>query len=95
VLAEEAAEMGLVNRVLPPAELMDFVTGYARDLAATVSPGSLRATRHQIYRDLHRPAVAAVADAQALLERMTAEPDFAEGVKAFREKRPARWQQPG
>ena len=88
VLAEEAAAMGLVNEVVAPEQLMDRVLAYAGELASTVSPASLRATRHQIYRDLHRGVDDAVADAAALLERMMTEPDFREGVAALLGRRP-------
>ena len=38
VLADEAAVMGLVNRVLPPEELLPFTYEYAGRLAREVSP---------------------------------------------------------
>jgi len=91
VLAEEALTMGLVNTVLPPDELMPYTYNYVRKMITTVSPGSLRETKRQIYSDLHRDVHSAVADATALLERMATEPDFAEGVSAFLEKRLPRW----
>src|SRR5581483_46719 len=40
VLAEEAAELGLVNRVLPPGELLPFALDYARTMAAQNSPAA-------------------------------------------------------
>jgi enoyl-CoA hydratase/carnithine racemase len=91
VLAEEAAAMGLVNEVLPAGEVVPRATEYARLLAATVSPGSLRETKRQVYTDLHRDVGSAVDEARALLERMMTEPDFAEGVAALTEKRPPRF----
>lgn len=91
VLAEEAAAMGLVNEVVPGEQLMERVLSYAREMATTVSPASLRATRRQIYRDLHGDVGSSVRAAQALLEEMTSGPDFAEGVAALREKRPPRF----
>lgn len=90
-VAEEALTWGLVNTVLPPEELLPYTYGYARNLIATVSPGSLRETKRQIYTDLHRDVAASVRSANALVERMTTEPDFAEGVTAFTEKRAPRW----
>ncbi len=61
VLAEEAAEFGLVNRVEEPEELMEATYAYARILATEVSPASLAATKVQMYLDLHRDAATSVA----------------------------------
>jgi enoyl-CoA hydratase/carnithine racemase len=90
-LAEEALSLGLINAVLPPKELLSHTYGYARDLIAAISPGSLRETKRQIYADLHRDVRTAVEHSKQLVERMATEPDFAEGVAAFTEKRLPRW----
>jgi enoyl-CoA hydratase/carnithine racemase len=90
-LAEEALTLGLVNAVLPSDELLPYTYDYARKLIATVSPGSLRETKRQIYADFHRDVASAVRESKELVERMATEPDFAEGVAAFVEKRPPRW----
>jgi enoyl-CoA hydratase/carnithine racemase len=89
--AEEAMAMGFLNKVLPADALMDHVTTYAKTLAQSVAPGSARATKHQIYRDLHRDAASAVTDAERLLEVMIRHPDYGEGVKAWLQKRAADW----
>jgi len=91
ILAEEAETMGLVNRAVPGDQLLDAVYAYARDLATNVSPSSMRETKRQIYTDLHRTAAEAVIDAEALLDRMTTEPDFREGVAALTERRAPRF----
>jgi enoyl-CoA hydratase/carnithine racemase len=88
---DEAFEMGLVNALLEPDELLPHSYQYARRLADEVSPGSLRETKRQIYTDLHRDVGSAVREADALLERMTSEADYREAVAAFLEKRPPRW----
>jgi enoyl-CoA hydratase/carnithine racemase len=90
-LAEEAGELGLVNKVLPVEELLPYTYDYARNLAATISPGSLRETKRQIYSDLHRDVGAAVRDSRSLIDRLITETDFAEGVAAFTQKRSPRW----
>lgn len=95
VFAEEAAEMGLVNAVLPPEELMAHTYGYAKSLATGVSPASLRETKRQVYSDLHGDVGAAVRESESLLGRMMKEPDFAEGVKALVGKRPPEFGAPG
>ena len=91
VLAEEAATMGLVNRVLPPDELLPFVADYARRLATEVSPASLRETKRQLYGDLHGDVGTAVTRSVELLDRMMGEPDYAEGVRAYVDRRPPRF----
>ncbi len=91
ILAEEAAAIGLVNRVVPAEDLLPATYAYARDLATNVSPSSMRETKRQIYSDLHRSAAEAVVDSEALLDRMTTEPDFREGVAALVQKRPPRF----
>ncbi|HMM14682.1 MAG TPA: enoyl-CoA hydratase-related protein [Parvibaculum sp.] len=90
--SEEALAMGFLNRLLPPAELMPHVLDYAGRMAEGVSPGSLRVTKNQIYRDLHRDAASAVNEAERLLSEMATHPDYKEGVKAWMEKRKAQWQ---
>ena len=87
VLAEEAATMGLVNAMLPQEKLLPHTYGYARMLATGVSPSSLAETKRQIYSDLHRDVASAVREAGVLLDRMTTEADFREGVAALVEKR--------
>ena len=90
-LAEEALELGLVNAVLPAEILMDEVRVRVTDMIDAIAPGSLAATRRQIYTDLHRSVAESVVDSERLLERMMREPDFAEGVAALMEKRTPRW----
>ena len=86
-LTDEAFDLGLLNALLEPEELMPYTYDYARRLTDTGSPGSLRETKRQIYTDLHRDVGAAVRDADALLERMMTEADYREAVSAFMEKR--------
>jgi enoyl-CoA hydratase/carnithine racemase len=91
VLAEEAERIGLVNAVLPHDELLAHTHGYARDLAHHVSPRSLRETKRQIYTDLHRDVGSSVAESERLLDEMTSDAAFREGVAALVEKRPPRF----
>lgn len=88
VLAEEAERLGLVNRVLPPDELVPATEAYAVRLATEIAPSSLAATKLQLYRDLHGDAASSVRDASARMAEMMQGPDFAEGVAALTEKRP-------
>jgi enoyl-CoA hydratase/carnithine racemase len=91
VLAEEAERMGLVNRVLPPDELLPAARAYATALATEVSPDAVREAKRQLYADLHGDVGTAVAESERLLGEMVRGPDFAEGVAALRERRPPRF----
>ena len=88
ILADEAAQIGLVNKVFPADELLPAVQAYAATLAHTVSPAALREVKRQLYADLHRGVGASVRDAAASVEGLIGGPDFREGVAAWREKRP-------
>jgi enoyl-CoA hydratase/carnithine racemase len=94
VLAEEAAEIGLVNKVTPAGELTPTVNEYARRLATEISPASLAATKLQLYTDLHRDAAASARDAEERLRIMMQGADFAEGVAALTARRPPRFDDP-
>ncbi len=94
VLAEEALSLGLVNRVVAADDLLPTTYEYARVLAHEISPGSLAATKRQVYGDLlggPGSLGGSITDATDRLESMMAEPPFAEGVRALREKRPPRY----
>ena len=88
---DEALDLGLINALFEPDVLLDEVYARVRSMLDTVSPNSLRQTRWQIYRDLHRDAGAAVKESEALINSMMSEDDYAEGVKAFLEKRAPTW----
>jgi enoyl-CoA hydratase/carnithine racemase len=90
-LAEEALEMGFLNRVTPAEQLLDEVYAYATAMSETCSPGSLRATRRQVYLDQHRSAAAAVVDSERLIDEMVKQPDYKEGVRAWMAKTPPQW----
>ena len=85
--ATEAASYGLVTETVAPEDLVPRVTAYARQLATTVSPASLAASKRQVYEAFHQTAAEAVRTAESLLDPMMAGPDYREGVAALREKR--------
>ena len=89
--SDEALSLGFVNQIFEPAELLDRTVAYAHQLIASVSPNSLRQTRWQIYKDLHRDVASAVIESERLIEDMAKEEDFKEGIAALVEKRPPDW----
>lgn len=90
-LAEEAMQMGMLNKVLAADALMPHVRDYAEMLAGKSAPGSLRMTKRQIYADQHQSVALAVAESERLLNDAITHPDYAEGLSAWLEKRPAKW----
>ena len=87
VTAEEAHEMGLVNRVYPADELLPAAQAYARDLAANCSPLAMQAVKAQVAADWTRALEASQDEAARLVKEPDRRPDFTEGVASFTEKR--------
>ena len=82
--AADAARTGLVNRVVPDAEIETYVRDLAETIAAN-APLTVRAVK-RIVRELRRdePDVAAC---DALVKQCFESADYREGRKAFMEKR--------
>ena len=89
--SDEAYDLGLVNRLVDNQSLMDEALAYTRQMIEGVSPGSLRATKRQIYTDQHRDVGSSVTESEQLLKEMMKQPDYAEAVNAYLEKRQANW----
>lgn len=89
VMAEEALSLGMVNKVVPAAQLMDVVMAYAADLAQNVSPSSMSVMKRQIYGDYNKDVATASKDALVLMGQSFGRPDFKEGVQSFVQKRQA------
>ena len=87
VLAQEAAELGLVNRAFAPERLLDETIAYARDIAVNCSPASMATIKRQVYADYERTLGEALAAADGLMLASFEAPDFAEGVASFVERR--------
>lgn len=83
--------MGLVNRVFPQESFISNVMVYARDLADSVSPRSLRVMKTQVFNALFQTLAEASEAADEELIKSLASEDFKEGVAHFLEKRPPRF----
>jgi enoyl-CoA hydratase/carnithine racemase len=87
VLAQEAVELGLVNRALAPATLLEETLSYARELAVQCSPASMATMKRQVYADLERGLADTLTEADRLMVESFSGPDFVEGVTSFVERR--------
>jgi enoyl-CoA hydratase/carnithine racemase len=88
VSAAEAAELGLVNRVVSEGDVVVEAADYIRQLAATASPNSLRHMKLQVYADLQQRLGPAMEHTIDLQEQSSQWPDLKEGVASFTERRP-------
>lgn len=89
VHAQEAAQLGLVQRVLPDEELLDTAVDYARTLARSCSPAAMAVIKQQVTRHATLQLHEAEAETLPLVDESLAGVDFAEGVQSFVERRPA------
>lgn len=88
VTAEEAKELGMVNRVYPVESLLESTMAYAADLAGNCSPASMAAMKGQLLRHATLSVDDALEDSNALMRQSLKGPDFKEGVSSYVEKRP-------
>lgn len=90
VSAQRAAEIGMINRVVPTAELMNEAAKLAASLAAgpTGSIGRIKRMLNATFSNDLTAQLSLEADCQVESGRS---PDFQEGVTAFFEKRPPKF----
>jgi enoyl-CoA hydratase/carnithine racemase len=84
--AQEALQMGLVNRVLPAAELEKYVMDYAAALTGN-APLTIAAVKRSLIELRKDPAERDLALCQKMVDDCFASEDYKEGQAAFMEKR--------
>jgi enoyl-CoA hydratase/carnithine racemase len=88
--ADEAYRIGLVNEVVPLAELEPTAERWAAEILEC-SPNSLRLTKEAVFDGLQSSVDEALERDNDRRERLFASADYVEGPKAFAEKRKPRW----
>jgi enoyl-CoA hydratase/carnithine racemase len=90
--AAEALAGGLVSRVVPPGELLPAANALAREIADNTSAVSVALSRQMLWRMAGKdhPMEAHKVDSRGIYA-MGASKDVAEGIAAFKEKRPPRF----
>ena len=88
--AAEAYVMGLVNRVVPDAQVERYVADYARTITdnAPLTVGAVKAIVGEVLKDREARDL---ARCEQLVQRCFASRDYIEGRQAFLEKRPPRF----
>jgi enoyl-CoA hydratase/carnithine racemase len=88
VRAAEAERIGLVNRIVPAADLLDHAMAYAADMARHCSPRSMRDLKRQCYADLTKSLRASYGRSESMLDEALGSEDFREGVRSWQDRRP-------
>jgi enoyl-CoA hydratase/carnithine racemase len=89
--AQRAAEIGLVNRVVPEASLAETALGIAQQIAAK-SPLTVKIGKEAFYRQLEMPLAQAYDYASRVMTENMLARDAEEGIDAFIEKRDPKWE---
>ena len=90
ITARRAYELGLVNHVVPAAQLMEKALALAMDLCAA-APLAVNATKAMLYEATGLKPEAAMALALERFKPVFESEEALEGMRAFREKRPPVW----
>lgn len=89
--AEEALALGLVHRVVPAEKLMEEALSLAKELAQ--GPTRAYALTKKLLLETYRLSLTEALALEAVLQGQAGQTqDHEEGVRAFREKRPPRFQ---
>ncbi|MBI4518354.1 MAG: crotonase/enoyl-CoA hydratase family protein [Deltaproteobacteria bacterium] len=84
--ADEARRVGLINKVVPPAQVMPEARRYAEIIAAN-GPLAVQAVKRSVLAGLGRPTAEALEKEMEIGIPVSMSEDAKEGTKAFKEKR--------
>ncbi len=87
ISADEARELGLVERVTDSAKLVDEAVAYVEKLAVTAAPAAIAATKRMVYGHLGQNYREALEEAEVIQNEFVAGKDAREGAMALLEKR--------
>jgi enoyl-CoA hydratase/carnithine racemase len=89
--AQQAADWGLVNRVVPSSLVMDEAISLAQRIASK-SPATVKIGKQAFYRQLEMGLAEAYVEAAGVMVENMLYADAREGIDAFIEKRAPTWQ---
>lgn len=89
--AEDAANYGLINRVVPMGQVIGEAVGLARRIAQK-SQATIAIGKEAFYRQIDEPLADAYAYAAGVMVENMMAADACEGIAAFLEKRAPTWQ---
>ncbi len=89
--ASRALELGLINEIVEPEDLLPRAGEWARRILAN-APLAVQATKESVIRGLNGTLADAYGIEQELSQQIFATEDAKEGPRAFKEKRGPNWQ---
>ena len=90
ITAAEACRLGVVNEVVPSADLIPAAERWAAEIMEC-APLSIRATKEAALKGLDLPLEQALAQQFPALKKLLTSHDIQEGPRAFAEKRKPQW----
>ena len=88
--AEDAKRIGLIEKILKPEELMPYIEGVAKKLAS-LPPQTISAMKKLMVDSASMTLDDGIAAEADVYPKVNSDPNFAEGIKAFLEKRPPKF----
>ena len=85
--AATAKELGLIEKLVEPNQLIQEACGYIERMAETSAPLAIAETKKLVYSHLGKGYVDALHEANESQNRFVAAPDASEGARALLEKR--------
>jgi enoyl-CoA hydratase/carnithine racemase len=88
---EEAARLGLASEALPADAVVPRAQEWARDVAVNAAPASVAIAKRLLWEGVTETPRETMAKEKPLLAWVGKQPDAAEGVRSFLERRPPEW----
>ena len=92
---EEAAELGLADRLCDTGESLNEAKAYIEMLAATAAPEAIKLVKAQVYRHLNMELGDAMRESNKWMAGSLERGDFKEGVQSYVERRPPNFKRVG
>jgi enoyl-CoA hydratase/carnithine racemase len=91
IRGEEAAALGLASEALPAEKVLPRTREWARDVAVNAAPASVAIVKRLLWEGVTETPRETMAKEETLLAWVGKQPDAAEGVRSFLERRAPEW----